>query len=326
MKKVQGRVAVITGAASGVGRGMAESFVDAGMKVVLADIEEAALYETAEFIEAQGADVLSVVVDVSKPEQVEELARKTLKEFGEVHVLCNNAGVTIGSLPGIWANTVKDWQWVLGVNVMGLVHGLRTFVPIMLKQDTEAHIVNTSSVAGLTSTTGNGIYAASKHAIVAISETLYHELRAMNAKIDVSVLCPGWVHTRIFDSERNRPPELRNESFRISSRWIPYLEDIETMVRNWLANGLDPRDVGNDVLNAIQTNRFYILTHPDWKPMIRSRIEKILGERPPILSVPPASGSDFAADQVRLTPGAARKSKTNLTKTARKRSIPPPTA
>jgi NADP-dependent 3-hydroxy acid dehydrogenase YdfG len=324
MKNLQGRVAVITGAASGIGRGIAESFINAGMKVVLADIERSALNETAEHFESLGADVLRVVVDVSKPEQVEALARKAIEAFGEVHVLCNNAGVTIGSLPGIWANTIKDWQWVLGVNVMGLVHGLRTFVPIMLKQNTECHIVNTSSVAGLTASTGNGLYAASKHAIISISETLYHELRAMNAKIEVSVLCPGWVHTHIFDSERNRPPELQNDSVRVASKWLPYLEDIETMVRNWLANGLDPREVGDQVLTAIRANRFYILTHPDWKPMIRSRLEKILGDRPPILSIPPAAAPDLAAEpiEVKLT-GNRRPSDR---KPAGKRSIPPPSA
>jgi NAD(P)-dependent dehydrogenase (short-subunit alcohol dehydrogenase family) len=320
MKKTEGRIAVITGAASGIGRGMAESFIAAGMKVVLADIERSALKETAAHLEALGGEVLSVPVDVSKPEQVEALAKKTLDTFGGVHLLCNNAGVTVGSLPGIWANTIKDWQWVFGVNVMGLVHGLRTFVPIMLNEATECHIVNTSSVAGLTSSTGNGLYAASKHAIVAISETLYHELRVMNAQIGVSVLCPGWVHTRIFDSERNRPTELRNEAFRVASKWMPYLEDIETMVRNWLANGLDPRDVGDQVLNAVRANRFYILTHPDWKPMIRSRLEKILSDRQPILSMPP-SNPELAADHLDMSLAQARSSSP---KSGNKRSIPPP--
>jgi NAD(P)-dependent dehydrogenase (short-subunit alcohol dehydrogenase family) len=274
---------------------MAEAFAAAGMKVALADIEEPALLETAEHLSSLGAEVLTVRVDVSQPEQVEALGRKTVETFGAVHVLCNNAGVTVGSLPGIWANTIKDWQWLIGVNIMGVVHGLRIFVPIMLKQGGEAHIVNTSSVAGLTSTTGNGLYAATKHAIIAISETLYHELRSMDSKIGVSVLCPGWVHTRIFDSERNRPAELQNDPFHIPSKWIPYVQDIETMVRNWLAKGVDPRDVGDQVLEAIRKERFYILTHPDWKPMIRSRLEKILEERQPILSIPPPGIAEVLA-------------------------------
>jgi NAD(P)-dependent dehydrogenase (short-subunit alcohol dehydrogenase family) len=323
MKNVKGRVAIVTGAASGIGQGMVESFVQAGMKVVLADVEKSALDEATRRFKSLGADVIGVVTDISKPDHVEVLARKTLDTYGEVHILCNNAGVTIGSLPGIWANTLKDWQWILGVNVMGVVHGLRTFIPIMLKQDMECHIVNTSSVSGLTASTGNGLYAATKHAIISISETLYHELRAMNAKIGVSVLCPGWVNTRIFDSERNRPAELQNDPVRIASKWIPYVENIEVTVRKWLANGVDPREVGDHVLKAIRADRFYILTHPDWKPMIRSRLEKILDERPPILSIPPARGSDVAVEDIKINVGIE---KTPTQKSTRKRSIPPPSA
>jgi NAD(P)-dependent dehydrogenase (short-subunit alcohol dehydrogenase family) len=194
MKQFENRVAVVTGAASGIGRALAETFAGAGMKVVLSDVEEAALAKAADALDAAGADVLAIRTDVSRPEQVEELARRSVDAFGGVHLLCNNAGVAVGRV-ATWESTLDDWRWILGVNLMGVIHGLRSFIPIMLEQQTEGHIVNTASIAGLVTLGGNALYGVTKHAVVSLSESLHNELAAREAKLKVSVLCPGWVNT-----------------------------------------------------------------------------------------------------------------------------------
>ena len=210
MNNFSGKVAVITGAASGIGLALAGKAASEGMRIVLADVEEPALTEAEQHLRADGATALAVKTDVSRIEDVEALASATLDAFGSVDLLCNNAGVTMRPRSRrIWECTLGDWQWILGVNVFGGIHGFHAFTPIMLDQASEGHIVNTASVAGLVSGPGLGVYKSSKHAVVSIPETLYHELRELDAKVGVSALCPGPVATPIGSSARNRPEELQ---------------------------------------------------------------------------------------------------------------------
>ena len=282
MQELEGRVAVVTGAASGIGRAMAEAFAAEGMKVVLADIEADALEKTAEALRSGGAEVRAVRTDVARQEQVETLARETLDAFGGVHVVCNNAGVGVGGVP-TWESTLDDWQWILGVNLMGVVHGIRSFVPAMLERGEEGHIVNTASIAGLITGGGNALYGVTKHAVVALSEALHNELAVRGATIGTSVLCPGWVDTQIDESERNRPAELSDTREMPDTPEAKLLHEI--FVKQ-LHAGLDPRRVGEITVEAIRARRFYILTH-DWQNMIRGRMENILGDRDPTPVMPP---------------------------------------
>jgi NAD(P)-dependent dehydrogenase (short-subunit alcohol dehydrogenase family) len=283
MRDVTGRVAVITGGASGIGRGMAEVFARAGMKIALADVDERRVVETARAIEKTGAEVLPVRCDVSKQAEVDLLARRALDAFGAVHVVCNNAGVAHGGVP-TWESTLHDWEWIVGVNLMGVVHGVRTFTPILL-QEGEGHIVNTASMAGLISGAGNALYGVTKHAVVALSEALFNELRALDAAVRVSVLCPGWINTEILhSSERNQPESVR--SHRPEVRTSPEADIRRKQVESLLASGLSPARVGELVLAAIREERFWILTHPEWKGAIRHRLENILEERDPTPATP----------------------------------------
>jgi NAD(P)-dependent dehydrogenase (short-subunit alcohol dehydrogenase family) len=269
MKEFKNKVAVITGAASGIGRAIADRCVREGMKVVLADVEESALISAAAEMKAAGAAVLTVVT--------EALARKTLDEFGAVHLLCNNAGVGAGTT--IWQSTLRDWEWVLGVNLWGVIHGVRSFVPIMLEQDTDGHVVNTASIAGLISGSSLGIYKVTKHGVVSLSETLSCELAELGAKVKVSVLCPGFVNTRIMDSDRNRPAELQNPPEQ--EVWTPEMEAIEEGMRRAVLTGLPATQVADAVFDAIREERFYIHTHPELKAWVQMRMEAILQERNP---------------------------------------------
>jgi len=208
MQDLEGKVAVVTGAASGIGRAMAARFAQEGMKVVLSDIEETALQAAVQALKQQEHDVIGVVTDVARAESVEALAQQTLAAYGKVNLVCNNAGVFLPMKP-MWESTLKDWNWIMGVNLWGVINGVRTFVPIMLEQDEPGHVVNTASQAGLV--TANSIYSVTKHAVVAVSEGLSSQLRQQNADIGVSVLCPLFVDTKIMEAERNRPAELYNE-------------------------------------------------------------------------------------------------------------------
>ena len=277
MKEFSGKVAVVTGAASGIGRALAEACAREGMKVVLADVDEAPLTETERELRGAGADVLAVRTDVSKAEDVEALARGTLEAFGAAHLLFNNAGVGAGTT--VWESTLRDWQWALGVNLWGVIHGVRTFVPLMLEQGDECHVVNTSSMAGLVSGPALGVYKVAKHGVVSLSETLYHELAIIKSKIGVSVLCPGGVKTRVMDSGRNRPAELQNDSARESTH--PAVVQAEAMLHRLVADGLPPSRVAEAVFDAIREGRFYVLTHADWKPLVRKRMNDILLGRNP---------------------------------------------
>ncbi len=210
MQELDGKVAVVTGAASGIGRAMIERFAAQGMKVVLADVEEEALAKADAEVAATGAETLAKVTDVSSRASVDELAAAVTERFGGANVLCNNAGVS-GGAGSLWDTTEKDWSWVLGVNLMGVVHGMQAFVPAMVASGEPGHVVNTSSVLGL-ATGGGSIYGVTKHAVTRLSEGLWYDLRAANASVGVSVLCPGMIATNIIGSGRNRPSDLQNET------------------------------------------------------------------------------------------------------------------
>ncbi len=282
MKEFKDRVAVVTGAASGIGSAMAETFVHAGMKVVLSDVDEALLCRNVERLKENGATVIGVAADVSKADQVAALADKTVQAFGIPHVLCNNAGVTC-SRPNSWDIPLSAWQWVLGVNLMGAIHGIQSFLPMMLEQQVDGHIVNTASLFGMVNNFLNTPYCVSKHAVVALSENLHLELQAKNASVKVSVLCPGPVNTNIEQSvQRTRPdsvpppPEISKEQ-----------ELMVKAIRLWIKRGLDPLVVSQQVLEAIENEQFYIITHPDADADIKARMQGILHRRNPVLSPPP---------------------------------------
>ena len=278
MKQLSGKVAVVTGAASGIGRALAERFAAEGMKVVLADVEEGALRQTERDLKAAGAAVAARRTDVSCGEDVEALAKFAVDAFGAVHVLCNNAGVGVGGVT--WQNTAKDWEWVLGVNLWGVIHGVRAFVPIMLAQGDECHIVNTASGASLHTRPWLAMYCASKHAVVALSESLHHELALTGSRGKVSVLCPAVVNTRIGESERNRPADLRNEA---DGGNPAQMQAMEQAFRALLATGLAPSDVAGAVVEAIREERFYIITHDETRARVRARMEDIVEGRNPTL-------------------------------------------
>ena len=279
MKDFKGKVAVITGAASGIGRALAERAAQEGMKVVLADIEKPVLAQAEQEMKAAGAEVLAVPTDVSKAGDVEALAKWTLDAFGAVHLLCNNAGIGAGTT--IWDTSLATWQWMIGVNLWGIIHGIRTFVPIMLQQGTEGHIVNTASHAGLASPHPVcAAYTVTKHAAVALSEELHYSLLRQGARIKASVLCPGWVKTRILESERNRPADLSDPAQGRVVQRDPKI--IEAMHRS-LDAAMPAVEVAQQVFSAIQEERFYILTHPAWKAEIQARMENILQGRNPVL-------------------------------------------
>ncbi len=287
MKTFQGKVAVVTGAASGIGRALADRCAQEGMKVVLADIEEQALLQVSRELAAQGAQTLALPTDVSQAGEVETLARKAFETYSAVHLLFNNAGVGAGKTA--WESTLADWEWVLGVNLWGVIHGIHSFVPRMLEQRAEGHIVNTASIAGLTSGPGLSVYKVSKHGVVSLSETLYHELTLKGASIGVSVLCPGFVNTRIQDSERNRPASLQNapdENAPDETKPSPQEEAVQQFIQQAIRGGMTPRQVADIVFGAIREERFYIYP-PEFKGGIQARMEDILQERNPTLLLPP---------------------------------------
>ncbi len=275
MREFQGKTAVVTGAASGIGRGLAERFARAGMRVVLADVEEGALKQAVGELEQAGHRAIGVPTDTMKRDSVENLARRAIEEFGKVHILCNNAGVASrGENRAVWEISDADWEWVMGVNFWGVLYGLQAFVPRMLAHGEEGHIVNTASLAAVMP--GGGVYGVSKHGVLALSEGLQRNLKDRNARIGASVLCPGFVNTRIFDAERNRPaalaqerpPELPNQAFAAATAM--------------LRQGKQPAEVADLVFESIEQDRFYILPHPAWDGFVRRRVEGILARREPV--------------------------------------------
>ena len=276
MKEFKDKVAVITGGASGLGLEIARLAAKKGMKLVLSDIEERALKAAELEFSNQGVEVLSVRSNVASAEDVERIAEKTLERFGAVHLLFNNAGVALNKTA--WETTIADWEWVLGVDLWGVIHGIRVFTPIMLKQDSPSHIINTASVAGMLSTQGMAAYNVAKHGVVTLSETLYHDLKRRDANIDVSVLCPAWVNTAIWDSARNRPDDLQNTVEQKGEDDIK----LEESARHAIQSGrVTAPMVAEIVFAAIEANQFYILTHPKIKKWVGLRVEDILQDRQP---------------------------------------------
>lgn len=281
MQDFEGKVAVVTGAAGGIGLATALRFGARGMKVVLADVEHDALSAAVEQVERTGGTAIGVVTDVSHADSVSELAERTLEAFGAVHVVFNNAGVFAGGLS--WVQPLSDWEWVLGVNVWGVIHGVRTFVPILLEQGQGGHVVNTASMAGLTNTPLSGAYTLSKHAVVALSETLYLELQGREPRIGVSVLCPELIKTGIGRSGRNRPPHLKRDDDA-----SPETELVEGAIASAVSHGIDPDVMAERVEQGIVDDRFYLVPPDDdpWRKACETRLEDIRLGRNPTFATP----------------------------------------
>lgn len=254
MDDLSGKVAVVTGGASGIGFGLAEAFAAEGMKIVLADIEAAALAEAAEKLRAAGADVHDVVTDVSVEDQVIDLATSTYGHFGTAHVVCNNAGVG-GGAGLMWEIPQSGWDWAFGVNFWGVLHGIRAFVPRLVEQG-EGHIINTASIAGLKALPFMSPYTATKHAVVGISEALAFELALSGSSVKVAVLCPGFIRTRLMDSDRNWPADLGEPQRAEDS-------PMSEVIRALLDAGKEPSYLAQRVVSAVKTDRFFILSDDD---------------------------------------------------------------
>jgi NAD(P)-dependent dehydrogenase (short-subunit alcohol dehydrogenase family) len=272
MEDLRGKVAVITGGASGIGRAVADRAAAEGMKVVLADIEEGPLKAAVDELTSHGADALGVVTDVADAASVRALRDRALDRFAAVHLVHNNAGIGLGG--PIWEVSEQDWRWILGVNLWGVINGVATFTPLLIEQG-EGHMVNTASVAGLIAAPFLGPYNATKQAVVAISETLFKDLQAVGAPVGVSVLCPGFVRTRIAESERNRP------EWAVAEHEVPGAEEVRGVVQGLVDGGIAPATVADRVIEAVRNNTFYILTHPELGATITTRFEDILQGRPP---------------------------------------------
>jgi len=278
-----GRVAVVTGAASGIGRALAVRFGRLGMHVVIADVDEAGLTETAAEVAGEGAQVLPVPTDVCEAAAVQALADRTLDRFGAVHVVCNNAGVF--SSGTAWEAPLEDYEWLLGVNLWGVVHGIRAFVPLLLAQEDGGHVVNTASMAGLVSLPYASIYTMTKHAVLALSESLYHELALAGGRVGVSVLCPEAVATGIADAARARPPRWQPRDVPRSAA----AEATDQALREATTAGVDPAVMAERVERAIRERRFYILSEDDWRRCCATRLEDIRLGRNPTFAVPEAA-------------------------------------
>jgi NAD(P)-dependent dehydrogenase (short-subunit alcohol dehydrogenase family) len=269
MRRLDGRVAVVTGGASGIGRGLAEALGGRGCKVVVADVEVDALDAASAELRATGVDCLPVVTDVSSAASVDALLAAALDAYGAVHVLCNNAGVRLTG--SFLEQRLADWEWMVGVHLWGLVHGLRTFLPILLAQD-EGHVVNTASIAGVLGFAA-APYVGTKHAVVGITDALSLELQQQGAHVGVSLLCPGAVRTNLVTSQRNRPAELRAPA---------RPDDDAASLANMREAGIEPAAVGALVVSAIENDRYLVLTHPDdYAPLMQARVARWLSGQAP---------------------------------------------
>ncbi len=280
MKTFKGRTAVITGAGSGFGLEASRIAAREGMHVVMADVQQDALDKAAAEVATLGAQVLPYRIDVSKAAEMEALGGAVRKRFGAPHVVFNNAGVGSGGL--IWENSVADWEWVLGVNLMGVVHGVRVFTPMMLAAadadpDYEGHIVNTASMAGLLNPPNMGVYNVSKHAVVSLSETLYQDLALVSEQVSASVLCPFFVPTGIQASERNRPADMGADEKPTRSQLVQ-----KAMTDKAVGSGkVSAAQVAQFVFDAIAERRFYIYSHPKALASVQTRLEDIMQARNP---------------------------------------------
>ena len=279
MDNFKDKVAVITGGASGFGREFANIGAGLGMRLVLADVQQDALDQARAELEAAGAQVLAMRCDVRQAEQVQALADATMAHFGGVHLVFNNAGVGAGGL--IWENTQADWEWVLGVNLWGVINGVRIFTKLMLETAArepgyQGHIVNTASMAGLLNAPTMGVYNVSKHAVVSLSESLYHDLKLVEAPIGASVLCPYFVPTGIHQSHRNRPDELKADAPTVSQRAS------QAMSNKAVSSGkVSAAQVAQWTFDAIRDGKFYIYSHPGALGNVQKRMEEIVTQANP---------------------------------------------
>lgn len=280
MKQFEGKVAVITGGASGFGKEFARIGAQLGMKLVLADVQEDALDATVAELKSQGAQVIGLRTDVSKAEQVQALADAAMTTFGEVNLVFNNAGVGAGGF--VWENTEKDWEWVLGVNLYGVIHGVRIFTPLMLAAAAkdpsfQGHIINTASMAGLLNPPAMGVYNVSKHAVVSLTETLHHDLGLVTEQVRCSVLCPYFVPTGISQSHRNRPSGLTNDAPPTRSQMVS-----QALSDKAVSSGkVTAADVAQLTFDAIRDESFYIYSHPQALAVVQQRMEHIVGQTNP---------------------------------------------
>ncbi len=281
MREFTGKTAVVTGAASGMGLAFAQRFAAEGMNVVLADIEEEALHAEVTRLRQAERNVLGVVVNTMRREALEELRDRTIAEFGNVHILVNNAGVAGGEDVGLradgsirpaWEVPDSTWEWIMGVNFWGVLYGIQVFVPHMLAHGEDGHIVNTASLAGLMP--GGGAYSVSKHAVLSLTEGLYQQFQMLGANLSASVLCPGFVNTNIGSAERNKPAEFGEASQRTAEQ--------EAAIDMMLGGGMDPSQVADLVFDSIVEQRCYILPHPAWDDVVRGRVEHVLARGAPI--------------------------------------------
>jgi NAD(P)-dependent dehydrogenase (short-subunit alcohol dehydrogenase family) len=281
MKRFKGKVAVIVGASGSIGRALAQRCAQEGMKVVIADMDKKALAKTQRDLEAEGASVLAVKVDVTKPEEMEALAKKTVDKFGAVHLLCNTWGVY--TLTSIAESTLADWQWVIGVNLWSVIYSMRAFIPIMLEQDTECHIVNTTPVlGGLYALPYNGPYNVSKYGIVTLSETVSIELAAKKAKLKLSIFAPDYDETGIQDSEQHRPAEFKNAAAKAKrGKGDPNFEKIKELIEATRKAGAPPEQLADIVFDAIKEEKFYIFANPTSHILTHDRMERAVQQRNP---------------------------------------------
>ena len=280
MEHLEGRVAVVTGGASGIGRALAEGCAREGMRVVLADLEAAPLEHAAASLRASGAEAVAIPTDVSQADSVRALASRAVDAFGAVHLLCNNAGVFVGGTS--WEAPLSDYEWVFGVNVWGVIHGVQAFVPILLEQG-EGHVLNTASMAGVTALPFCAPYVMSKHAVVSLSESLHLELAARQSEVGVSVLCPELVRTRIGHSDRNRPAHLKRDGPSHAER-----ELVEGAIRESVSEGVDPEVVAARALDAVRENRLYVFSPKGdpWRAACDSRLDDLREARNPSAPIP----------------------------------------
>ena len=280
MESFEGRTAVLTGAGSGFGLEVARAAARRGMRLVLVDVQQDALDAAATELGAAGAELLARRVDVADAAQMQALADAVQARFGAPHLLFNNAGVSSGGL--LWENTLRDWQWVLGVNLWGVIHGVHCFVPMMLEAARRdpawrGHIVNTASMAGLLTPPNMGVYNVSKHAVVSLSETLYQDLRLVTGQLGASVLCPYFVPTGISQSERNRPQDMAQEAMTASQRVSHAMTD-----KAVLGGRVSAAEVAQQLFEAVQAGRFYIYSHPQALGNVQRRMQAIVaGDNPP---------------------------------------------